>query len=385
MGATQALWTGRAFIHLIFCVGCGIFSLMNKATVKEQIRSLRTLRPLNFLGLLISGSVNAIGVTMFLIPVNLIDSGFSGTSMLLFQVTPHFLNLTFFLLILNIPFFLLGLKKQGLVFTVYSVFAVAVYSIAAFLIQHVFPIDWSNGSPIAGNDVLLCALFGGLVSGIGSGLTIRFGGAIDGAEVTAVLFAKRLGLSVGTFVMIYNVILYIISAIVFNSWVLPLYSIVAYAVGIKAVDFIVEGLDKAVAALVISSKSDEVAAALSNKLGHGITMWETSGYYSREKKTALYCVANRFQLLGIKRTVHEIDPDAFVTVTEISDTVGRNKISLSLKKKKRIVPPPVLAPTAVTVDEAAATLADDASAPPPELTQTPVAPDAAAENTDAEE
>ncbi len=358
---------------------------MNKATVKEQIRSLRTLRPLNFLGLLISGSVNAIGVTMFLIPVNLIDSGFSGTSMLLFQVTPHFLNLTFFLLILNIPFFLLGLKKQGLVFTVYSVFAVAVYSIAAFLIQHVFPIDWSNGSPIAGNDVLLCALFGGLVSGIGSGLTIRFGGAIDGAEVTAVLFAKRLGLSVGTFVMIYNVILYIISAIVFNSWVLPLYSIVAYAVGIKAVDFIVEGLDKAVAALVISSKSDEVAAALSNKLGHGITMWETSGYYSREKKTALYCVANRFQLLGIKRTVHEIDPDAFVTVTEISDTVGRNKISLSLKKKKRIVPPPVLAPTAVTVDEAAATLADDASAPPPELTQTPVAPDAAAENIDAEE
>ena len=356
---------------------------MNKAKIKEQLRSLRSLRPLNFLGLLISGSVNAIGVTMFLIPVNLIDSGFSGTSMLLFQVTPHFLNLTFFLLILNIPFFLLGLKKQGLVFTVYSIFAVAVYSTAAFLIQHVFPINWSNGSPIAGNDVLLCALFGGLVSGIGSGLTIRCGGAIDGVEVTAVLFAKRVGLSVGTFVMIYNVILYIISAIVFNSWVLPLYSIVAYAVGIKAVDFIVEGLDKAVAALVISSKSDEVAAALSSKLGHGITMWETSGYYSREKKTALYCVANRFQLLGIKRTVHEIDPDAFVTVTEISDTVGRNKISLSLKKKKPS-PPPALAPTE-RIDEAAATLAPDATPPPPVTEEIPATPEATACDPPTEE
>lgn len=82
------------------------------------------------------------------------------------------------------------------------------------------PIDVSIASPLAGSDLLLCALFGGLISGTGSGLAIRFGGAMDGIEVMAVIFAKRLGISVGTFVMIYNILLYIVCGIVMNSWIL---------------------------------------------------------------------------------------------------------------------------------------------------------------------
>ena len=168
---------------------------------------LSQLRPLNFLLLLAAGIVNAVGVTMFLAPVQLYDSGISGTSMLLWQVTPEEYTLSVFLLLLNIPLFLFGLKKQGAVFTIYSVWAVFVYSAASFVITDILPVDVSTASPFAGQDLLLCALFGGLISGIGSGMTIRFGGAIDGVEVMAVIFAKRLGLTVGTFVMIYNVLL----------------------------------------------------------------------------------------------------------------------------------------------------------------------------------
>ena len=80
----------------------------------------------------------------------------------------------------------------------------AVYSLFAWLITDVFPINVSIASPLAGTDLLLCALFGGVISGIGSGLAIRFGGAMDGIEVMAVIFSKRLGITVGTFVMIYN-------------------------------------------------------------------------------------------------------------------------------------------------------------------------------------
>ena len=200
---------------------------------------LSQLRPLNFLLLLAAGIVNAVGVTMFLAPVQLYDSGISGTSMLLWQVTPEEYTLSLFLLLLNIPLFLFGLKKQGAVFTIYSVWAVFVYSAASFVITNILPVDASTASPFAGQDLLLCVLFGGLISGIGSGMTIRFGGAIDGVEVMAVIFAKRLRLTVGTFVMIYNVLLYIVIGCVFRSWVLPLYSIVTYCVAIKAVDFIV--------------------------------------------------------------------------------------------------------------------------------------------------
>ena len=141
---------------------------------------LSQLRPLNFLLLLAAGIVNAVGVTMFLAPVQLYDSGISGTSMLLWQVTPEEYTLSLFLLLLNIPLFLFGLKKQGAVFTIYSVWAVFVYSAASFVITDILPVDVSTASPFAGQDLLLCALFGGLISGISSGMTIRFGGAIDG-------------------------------------------------------------------------------------------------------------------------------------------------------------------------------------------------------------
>ena len=144
----------------------------------------------NFLMLTIAGIVNAFGITVFLMPVKLYDSGISGTSMLLDQLTPELLTLSIFLVVLNVPLFLFGLKKQGWVFTVYAIYAVCIYSLFAWLITDVLPIDVSIASPLAGTDLLLCALFGGVISGIGSGIAIRYGGAMDGIEVMAVIFAK---------------------------------------------------------------------------------------------------------------------------------------------------------------------------------------------------
>ena len=120
---------------------------------------LKEVRVRNLLALLGAGIVNAVGVTMFLAPVNLYDSGISGTSMLLWQVTPDWLLLPYFLLILNLPIFLFGAKKQGAAFTVYSVWAVAVYAAASFLILRMLPGSVSGASPVAGKDLLLCAAF----------------------------------------------------------------------------------------------------------------------------------------------------------------------------------------------------------------------------------
>ena len=286
--------------------------------------STQRLSPLNFLALTVAGLINAFGVTVFLAPVKLYDSGFSGTSMLLSQITPPFLTLSIFLVILNIPFFLFGLKRQGAVFTVYSIYAVAVYSIGAWLITDVLPIDVSIASPLAGTDLLLCALFGGLISGIGSGLTIRFGGAIDGVEVMAVIFAKRLGITVGTFVMIYNVFLYVLAGIAMGSWILPLYSIVTYAAALKAVDFIVEGFDRGKAAMIITACPNEVCEALSSTFGSGVTMMDAKGYYSDSQKTVVYFVVNRFQIGRLKTIVHEIDKTAFIAISEVVDVFGQS-------------------------------------------------------------
>lgn len=282
------------------------------------------LRMIHIAMLTVAGMINAFGITIFLTPVKLYDSGISGTSMLLEQITPPYLSLSLFLLILNIPLFLFGLKKQGKTFTAYAIYAVAIYSLFAWLITDVLPIDVSMASPLAGTDLLLCALFGGVISGIGSGLAIRYGGAMDGIEVMAVIFAKRLGVSVGTFVMVYNILLYIVCGIVLQSWILPLYSIVTYTAALKTIDFIVEGIDRAKCAIIVTEKPDEICKALGEAFGSGTTKLNAKGGYSNRSKGMVYFIVNRYQVIRMKNIVQSIDSTAYIAISEVADVFSVN-------------------------------------------------------------
>lgn len=285
---------------------------------------LKKLNYKNFIMLTIAGFINAFGITVFLMPVNLYDSGISGTSMLFGYITPEYLTLSMFLIVLNIPLFLYGLRRQGIAFTVYACYAVACYSFFSWLITDILPIDVSLASPLAENDLVLCSLFGGVISGVGSGLAVRFGGAMDGIEVLAVIFSKKLGMTVGTFVMIYNVILYIVCGFVFSSWVLPLYSIIAYFAALKTLDFIVEGISRSKAAFIVTVSPEEVVKALSDAFGCGVTEIPAKGGYSGTERTMLYFVVNRFQIGRMRGIVHEIDPYAYITINEVADIFSSN-------------------------------------------------------------
>ena len=284
-------------------------------------RLRKALPPISLLMLTVAGIVNAFGVVLFFSPVALYDSGISGTSMLFAQLARGAVPFSLFLIVLNVPLFLYGLRREGSTFTIRSIYTVVIYSLAAaFFGRFVTP----GASPIAGSDLLLCAIFGGLISGVGSGTTIRYGGALDGIEVLAVIFSRRLGMIVGTFVMTYNALLYVVAGVIMGSWVLPLYSIVTYAIGIKAVDFIVEGLDKIKAAMIITDHPQDICRELSAAFGTGITLIDAHGYYSGDSKTMIYFVVNRFQIARMRTIVHDIDAQAFISITEVSDLFGKN-------------------------------------------------------------
>lgn len=289
--------------------------------MKEIIKRIEAK---NIIMLTIAGLINAFGITIFLTPVKLYDSGISGTAMLISQITPEWLTLSMFLLILNTPLFIFGYKKLGGLFTFYSIYTVAIYALGAWLITDVLPIDVSLASPLAGTDLLLCALFGGIISGVGSGITIRFGGAIDGVEVMSVIFAKRIGITVGTFVMVYNVILYVICGFIAESWILPLYSIVTYGAGLKTIDFIVEGIDRSKAAMIITSKGDEICNTLMSSFECGATKIHVKGGFSNEDKTMIYFILDRFQISKMRELVHDIDDSAYITITEVADIFKSN-------------------------------------------------------------
>ena len=299
---------------------------MSKARLKISIKNvLKEIRPINILMILVAGIINAFGVTMFLFPVKLYDSGISGLSMLLDQITPDCLSLSLFLIIINIPIFIFGLKRQGKTFTVYSIFAVTVYSLASFMIMDVLTVDVSFISPLAGSDLLLCAVFGGVISGVGSGLTIRFGGAIDGIDVLSVVFAKRIGISIGTFVMLFNTLLYIICGIAIQSWILPLYSIVTYYVGSRTVDFITEGFDRAKCAMIVTVKANEISNALSENFDSSGTIVKAVGGYSKKDKEIIYFIVNRFQINKLRNIVHDIDESAFISLQEVADIIRKKE------------------------------------------------------------
>ena len=282
-------------------------------------RDFRDFHLINFVVLTIAGIVNAFGVTLFLFPVKLYDSGISGLSMLLDQVTGPAFTLSLFLVILNVPIFAFGWKKQGMGFTVYSIYTVLIYSFMSYLIMNVLPINVSFVSPLAGSDLLLCAIFGGVISGVGSGLTIRYGGAIDGIDVLSVVFAKKLGLSLGTFVMIFNTILYTVCGSVIHSWILPLYSIVTYFIGSRTVDFVVEGIDKSKCAMIVTVKANEITDALTESFHSGGTIVDAIGGYSKEEKQIIYFIVNHFQINKLRRIVYETDPNAFISLMDVTD------------------------------------------------------------------
>ena len=284
----------------------------------------KKLKYTNILVLTVAGVINAFGVTIFLMPVRLFDSGISGTSMLVSQLTPAYISLPMLLLLLNLPIFALGFKKEGAVFSAYSSYVVIIYSLAAFLITDVLPVDVTMASPLAEKDLFLCAIFGGIISGCGSGLAVRAGGAIDGIDVLGVMFAKKLGLSLGSFLMIYNVLLYIICGAIFGSWILPLYSIVTYAAASKTIDFIVDGFDRSKAAFIITVKPNEICRELSKTFETGMTMINATGFYSKSEKTMIYFVINRFQVGNMKNIVHSVDPGAYIAINEVADIFSSN-------------------------------------------------------------
>ena len=133
------------------------------------------------------------------------------------------------------------------------------------------------------------------------------------------IFAKRLGLSVGSFVMAYNVLLYIVCGAVIHSWILPLYSIVTYAAALKAVDYMVEGFDRSKSAMIVTVRPREICAALTETFSTGITRIEARGGYSGQGRDVLYFVVNRFQISRLRDIVHELDPTAYITISEVAD------------------------------------------------------------------
>ena len=258
----------------------------------------------------------ALALEVFLIPNKIIDGGITGISIILSFLTN--INLSIFIIIINIPFLILGFRHLGKNFLFQTSVAMVLFS---FLLEVFKQVN------VVTNDVLLATVFGGLLLGIGVGFVIRYGACLDGVETVAILINKKTSFSVGQVVMFLNLFIYSTAGFLFG-WDRALYSILTYFITFKIIDMVSEGFEQAKAAMIITNHGEEIANSIYKHLGRTVTMLEGEGLISG-KKVVLYAVVTRIEIPELKRIVAADDYSAFVTITDVNEIVGKH-----IKKKK---------------------------------------------------
>ena len=267
--------------------------------------------------------IAAFAIDTLLIPNTILDGGVTGISMVISKLSG--ISLSILVLIINIPFVLIGYKHLGKYFLARTIYGMIFFSLFIKLLEIIEPIT---------NEMLLATVFGGALLGIGVGLVIRFGGCVDGTESVALVLTKKLNLSVGQIILIFNLIIYTVAAFLFGID-RALYSILTYFITFKMIDLVSTGLEQTKSAIIITDKGKELAREIYNKLGRTTTMMEGKGLLSGDKEI-LYCVLTRIEIYELKKIVSEMDESAFISIGEVTDIIG-NHIKSYSKKLKTIV------------------------------------------------
>ncbi|HVT84380.1 MAG TPA: YitT family protein [Chitinophagaceae bacterium] len=265
--------------------------------------------------LMVAGIASAaFGLESFLIPTGFIDGGVTGISLLTRRETG--ISLSVLIVVINLPFIVLGWRQIGAIFGIKSILAISLLAIALAFIHF----------PVVTNDKLLVAVFGGFFLGAGIGLTIRGGGVIDGTEILAIYLSRKRSLSVGDFILIFNIIIFSVAAYLLSPEV-ALYSILTYMAASKTVDFVLEGIEEFTGVTIISPHSIEIADMIKEKLGRGLTIYSgKKGYGKRGEKhdstDIIFTVITRLEISRLTNEVERIDPNAFMVMQSIKDTHG---------------------------------------------------------------
>jgi uncharacterized membrane-anchored protein YitT (DUF2179 family) len=278
---------------------------------KIQHRRLTKTQLLQRILLITVGAIlMGVGLEIFLVPNNVIDGGITGISIILSYLTGWKIGI--FLFLLNIPFFFIGYKQIGKTFALSTLYGIIVLSITTTLLHPV---------PAFTQDILLAAVFGGVILGIGVGIVIRFGGSLDGTEILAILFNNKLPFSVGEIIMFFNLFILGSAGFVF-TWDRAMYSLIAYFVAYKTIDVTITGLDESKSVWIISDHSKIIGEAILNRLGRGVTYFNGEGAYSGDDKKIIFCVINRLEEAKLKDIVTEFDHNAFLAVADIAEVRG---------------------------------------------------------------
>lgn len=285
----------------------------------------------------------ALGWAIFLLPNNLIGGGVSGFASILFYATGIPMGVTY--LVLNIVLLLVGTKILGTGFGGKTIYAIIMTSIMLALMPKIFPADFIHEFAFS-NGKLICTILGGVIAGLGIGLSISQGGSTGGTDIVALLWCKYYPASPGRVILILDVAI-ILSSLLFPSYTetgevlsfseklaVIVYGLIQVTVSGYAIDLYLSGSKQSVQAFIFTKKVTEMADAIAFDMKRGVTIIPAKGWYSKEEKEIVMVVTRKTDLNLLLRYVKTIDPDAFLSVSTVMGVYGKGFDSIKLKSKK---------------------------------------------------
>lgn len=277
----------------------------------------------SILGTAVGALLAAIAIRVFLFPNQLIDGGVVGISLIFARFFSDS-YLSYFLLILNLPFIYLAYKHIRKTFVVHMLIATLLF--AAFLSL------FQNVSPFKG-DYLEIIVIGGALLGAGVGFIIRSGGCTDGSEILAIIINRKMGFTVGQIILTFNIFIFAFYGWIFKDWHIALKSLMTYIVAFKMIDIIITGLDEIKSVLIMTSKPKTIQDLITHKLGLGLTVIPGIGGFSGQNREILFVIVERLDLAELKDLVLSEDPSAFLTIQNLHEVAYGRQVTKVFQKK----------------------------------------------------
>ncbi|NMA60846.1 MAG: YitT family protein [Firmicutes bacterium] len=266
---------------------------------------------LGYAGVLIGVIITAFGVSFFLIPAKIAAGGVSGLATVVFHLTGFPVGIT--MLLFNIPLFLLSWRLIGPMFGAKTLFGTITISIFVDLFNQ-FAVPMTS-------DLLLAAIYGGVISGIGLGLAFRSGGSTGGTDMAAQLVARFFPTSVGQALLFVDGFVIILAGLAFGLE-LAMYALIAVFITTKTIDLVQEGQNYAKATLIISDRAEEIGQSIMERLERGVTSLDGRGMYTKDDKDVLLVIVSRVEIAQVKEIVREFDQSAFVVIADVHEVLG---------------------------------------------------------------
>lgn len=291
----------------------------------KQPRKTLWQHTVDFFWIALGALLAAVSIRIFLLPNQLIDGGTIGIALILTRLTDD-TYLSYFLIVLNLPFLYLAYKYIRRTFVIHMFAAIVFFALFLFALEFTTPFI---------GDPLEIIVIGGAILGIGAGLIIRFGGCIDGTEIMAIIINRKKGYTVGQVILVINFFIFTAYGWIFLDWHIALQSLMMYIVAFKMMDIVIMGLDEVKAVLIISSKPKELGKVIMHELGLGLTVMHGRGGFSGDARELLYVIVERLDLSELKEIVMREDPKAFMAVENLHEVVYGKQSQLPRKKKGR--------------------------------------------------